>query len=129
GVQARTPMHHQVAAVVIPRLQAYRGKEGVEDLTAAINPISTDEAPLCGLDPGTHLPESIRRKVERCLCESIEELIQRGLITSGDVLAQVLPQLTSGLRAAGVTDPLLRQLYAANYRAFRRRRSLLLLDL
>src|SRR5690606_5868728 len=32
-------------------------------------------------------------------------------------------------RAAGITDPLLRQLDAAIYRSFRRRRSLLLLDL
>ena len=56
-------------------------------------------------------------------------LIERGLITSGDVVAQVLPQLTSGLRAAGTTDPLLRQLYAAILSAFRRRRSLLLLDM
>jgi hypothetical protein len=37
--------------------------------------------------------------------------------------------MTSGLRAAGILDPALRQLYAAIYRAFRRRRSLLLLNL
>ena len=37
--------------------------------------------------------------------------------------------MTSGLHAVGIADPLLRQLYAAIYRAFRRRRSLLLLDL
>jgi hypothetical protein len=51
------------------------------------------------------------------------------LITSGATLARVLPQMTSGLRAAGISDPSLRQLYASIYRAFRRRRSLLLLNL
>lgn len=129
GLQARTPMHHRIAAVVIPRLQAYSGKEGIEDLTPVIQPISVDEAPLCGLDPGKDLPDSIRRKVQRCLDAPVEVLVQRGLIPSGDVLAVVLPQITSGLRAAGIADPSLRQLDATIYRAFRRRRSLLLLDL
>jgi hypothetical protein len=44
-------------------------------------------------------------------------------------LARLLPQITSGIRAAGISDPSLRRLYAAIYRAFRRRRSLLLLNL
>jgi len=37
--------------------------------------------------------------------------------------------MTSGIRAVGITDPSLRLLYASVYQAFRRRRSLLLLDL
>src|SRR5690606_34875505 len=122
-------MHDQVAAVVIPRLQPYPGKEGIEELSPVIQPISAEEAPLCGLGPGEDLPDSIRRKVERCLYAPVEVLVQRGLIPSGDVLAVVLPQLTSGLRAAGIADPSLRQLDATIYRSFRRRRSLLLLDL
>jgi hypothetical protein len=59
----------------------------------------------------------------------VAALVERKLVTSGDALAMVLPQITSGIRAAGVPDPQLRQLYAAIYRAFRRRRSLLLLNL
>jgi hypothetical protein len=129
SVQARTPLYHELAAVVVPRLQAYPGKEGIEDLQAVTGPIAGDESARCGLPTGSELPETIRRKVERCLCESIEVLVERGLITSGDVLATVLPQLTSGLRAAGISDPALRQVYAAIYRAFRRRRSLLLLEM
>jgi hypothetical protein len=127
--QAETPMYHKVAAVIIPRLQRYPGKNGIEDLRPVTESIAESESVHCGLAPGRELPETIRRKIERCLRESIEVLVERGLITSGDVLAKVLPQLTSGLRAAGITDPVLRQLYAATYRAFRQRRSLLLLDL
>lgn len=127
--QAQTPMYHKVAAVALARLQTYSGKEGIEDLAPVTKSVTDGESVHCGLQVGQELPETIRRKIERCLCESIEVLIERGLITSGDVLAEVLPQLSSGLRAAGITDPLLRQLYAAIYRAFRRRRSLLLLDL
>jgi hypothetical protein len=48
---------------------------------------------------------------------------------SGETLARVLPQMISGLRAAGISDQALRQVYGAIYRAFRRRRSLLLLNL
>jgi hypothetical protein len=127
--QARTPMYHKVAAAVVPRLQAYPAKEGIEDLSPVTKPVTDTESALCGLESGRELPDTIRGKIERCLCESIDVLVERGLITSGDVLAEVLPQLTSGLQAAGITDPSLRQPYAAIYRAFRRRRSLLLLDL
>ena len=59
----------------------------------------------------------------------MDVLVERGLITSGETLARVLPQLTAGVRAAGFADPALRRLYAATYAAFRRRRSLLLLNL
>lgn len=127
--QAQTPMYHKVAAAVIPRLQAYPGKEGIEDLSPVTKPVTEKESALCGLDSGRELPDMIHRRIERCLYGSIDVLVERGLISSGDVLAEVLPQLTSGFRAAGITDPSLRQLYAAINRAFRRRRSLLLLDL
>jgi hypothetical protein len=51
------------------------------------------------------------------------------VITSGEVLAALVPQLTAGLAAASFADPRLRGLYTQAYAAFRRRRSLLLLDL
>jgi hypothetical protein len=127
--QAQTPQYHRVAAVVVPRLQVFPGNEGIENLALVTNAITDEESLPCGLQSGHELPGTIRRKIERCLCESIQVLVEHGLITSGDVLAKVLPQLTSGMRAAGFSDPKLRQLYAAVYRAFRRRRSLLLLDL
>ena len=55
--------------------------------------------------------------------------MERGIITSGDTLAQVLPRISAGLGGADIEDAALRRLYAAIYRAFRRRRSLLLLNL
>ncbi|HYW11568.1 MAG TPA: hypothetical protein VE871_06405, partial [Longimicrobium sp.] len=44
-------------------------------------------------------------------------------------LARVIPAITAQVRAEGLPDPELRRLYGAVYQAFRRRRSLLLLDL
>jgi hypothetical protein len=123
------PTFHQLAQAVLPRLNMYPKERGLDDLSASLQPITRDEAASAKLPTGAAVPPSIRRKVERCLCDTTAALVERGVITSSEVLAIVLPQITSGLRAAAIASPTLRQLYAAIYRAFRRRRSLLLLDL
>ena len=128
-MDVRHPTHHEIAKVVIPRLEKLPGRNGIDDIEPLRQPVVKEEAECFGLPEGTPIPESIGRKVERCLNETAEVLVERGLITSGDTLARVLPQTTSGIRAAGIRDPRLRGLYAAIYRAFRRRRSLLLLNL
>jgi hypothetical protein len=127
--QTRKPMFHEVSKVVADRLAGFPRDSGIDDLEPIVRPISDEEANQHRIANAAEIPESIQRKVERCLTETADELIRRGVITSGDTLARVLPQVTSGLRAAGIVDPALRQLYAAVYRAFRRRRSLLLLNL
>jgi hypothetical protein len=127
-LQAGTRLHHEVAAVVAERLRPYPGNGGIEDLEPILRAIADDEAAADSRSRGD-LPEAISRRVERCLCETVDVLVRRGLVPSGDVLADVLPQMTSGLRAAGIADDRLRTLYASIYRAFRRRRSLLLLNL
>lgn len=76
-----------------------------------------------------NLPPSLERKLARCIPLPVGELVARRLLTSGEALAKVLPQVTSEIQAAGFTDPALRQLSGALYQAFRRRRSLLLLNL
>lgn len=123
------PTFHEIAKVVIPRLEKHRADEGLDDVSDLKQPITHSEARTFGVPEDTSVPASIQRKVERCLNETVEVLIERDLITSGDTLASVLPQMTSGIRAAGVRDEQLRQLYSAIYRAFRRRRSLLLFNL
>lgn len=127
--QVMAPTHQEIAACVARRLAKLPQAEGVDDLNELIADIGPEEAALGSLASGTRIPSSIVGKLHRCLRDTVEALVQRGLLTSGEVLAQVLPQLTSGLRAAGISDHALRELYAAIYRAFRRRRSLLLLDL
>lgn len=56
-------------------------------------------------------------------------LVALGVIPSGDVLARVLPQVTAHHVASRIAEPAAAALYARTYSAFRRRRSLLLLDL
>ncbi|MEM6257682.1 MAG: hypothetical protein AAGI37_05160 [Planctomycetota bacterium] len=127
--QAATPVYSDVAQVLATRLMHYPRNQGIENLEPVLVSISDEEVEASGLAADTALPPTMRRRVERCLCDTVQTLIERGLITSGEVLAQVLPQVTSSLRAVGIEDPHLRQVYAAVYRVFRRRRSLLLLDL
>lgn len=114
---------------MIPRLDRHPKDEGLDDIQDIEQDVSADEASASAVPVGTALPPSIRRKIERCLNETVSALVERDVITSGEVIARVLPQVTSGIRAAGISDPTLRPLYAAIYRAFRRRRSLLLLNL
>ncbi len=125
----RGPTFHEIGKIVVSRFEKHAKTEGLDDVSHLKLPISSEESQTFCLPAQSAVPESIQRKVERCLNDTVSELIERGLITSGEILARVLPQLTSGLQAAGISDPSLRHLYAAIYRAFRRRRSLLLFNL
>ncbi len=123
------PTFHVIAGVVAPRLEKHPKDDGLDDIRHLKEAVTEKEAANSGVPEGTSIPPSIQRKVGRCLNETVDGLVDRGLITSGEILAMVLPQMTAGIRVMGITDPTLRQLYSATYRAFRRRRSLLLLNL
>lgn len=124
----RAPLHKDIARIVERRLAAYPAEEGLDNIEPVRQPVSAGES-SGAVPPGTAIPQHIARKIERCMNETTDLLVRRGLIPSGEVLASVLPQMTAGLRSLGIADPTLRGLYAAVYRAFRRRRSLLLLNL
>ena len=123
------PAHYEIARAMMKALQRHPSDLGLDDSEQiALTTIDID-----GAKPGAvakvQVPTSIQTKVARCLNAEADVLVERGIISSSETLAQVLPQLTSGIRAARFTDPALRQLYSSIYQAFRRRRSLLLLDL
>ncbi|MEV7096735.1 hypothetical protein AB0M80_28165 [Amycolatopsis sp. NPDC051045] len=113
---AARPTHAELAAVLAGRLHAYPGDGGLP----ALDPIT---------EPGDVVPAHLLAKTARAVEAPVEELVARGVITSGDVLAAVLPQITAQLMAANVEDERLAALYAQTYAAFRRRRGLLLLGL
>lgn len=123
------PAHCSIGQAVAARLGAYPAGEGLADFSALSVPITEQEATSFSLKPGQSLPESIRVRLERCRRGTIVELIEHGIITSSDTIARVLPVLAAEIRSSELIDPSLRRLYAATYRAFRRRRSLLLLNL
>ena len=126
--EVRGPLVSEVVKeVVIPRLKKFPAKRGLEDLAGVLGEARKGESK--DIPTGTVIAGHIRAKVERCLRAPVDLLVRRGIITSGDALARVLPQMTSSLQALALEDLDLRRLFASIYEAFRQRRSLLLLDL
>ncbi|MEA9585859.1 hypothetical protein VC279_05975 [Xanthomonas sp. WHRI 10064A] len=121
--------HHRIGHAVAARLAAYPPSEGIADFSALSAPINEDEAATFGIEPDQQLPDPVRYRLERCRRGTIAELVDAGIVTSGDTIARVLPVLIAEIRSSELANPTLRCLYAATYRAFRRRRSLLLLNL
>jgi hypothetical protein len=126
---ASIPTHSEVAVVLMQRLQQFPKEAGIANINSVIEPITEEESARFKVPAATKIPERMALKTRRCWEAPIEQLVEHGVIPSGEVLAQVLPQITSQIRAAGITDPDLRRLYGAIYSAFRQRRSLLLLNL
>lgn len=127
--QVAGPEHHLIARAVAKRLCAYPAQSGISDFVDLVAPLTADEAFECAPGGCVAIPAAIQRRVKRCRSGTINELIEHRLITSGDAVARVLPAMTAQLSSSGLRDEALRMLYASTYQAFRRRRSLLLLNL
>jgi hypothetical protein len=120
---AERPTNATLASSVIQRLASLPDGAGIPDLDPVVAPVSLGGSEVVAL------PATLVRKVERALEAPIEELVERRIVPSSEVLARVLPQISSHVAAATFDDDELRDLFARTYAAFRRRRSLLLLDL
>jgi hypothetical protein len=112
------PTRGEMAAVVADRLDAFPADGGVPSIDGIADEVD-----------GHLVPNSVTAKALRALEGTVEELVERRVITSSEMLARVLPQVTASWLAAGIDDPALSVLYGKTYVAFRRRRSLLLLNL
>ncbi|MBT0772995.1 hypothetical protein KIH74_28895 [Kineosporia sp. J2-2] len=132
AVQARImrqPSHARLAQVAAARCALLPADEGVPDVRALLEPVTEDEAAVFGVPAGAVMPTSVARKVRLGTIGSLESLIADGVIPSAEVLAELLPALTGLQVAAAYPDADLGRLMGAAYEAFRRRRSLLLLNL
>ncbi|MEM7802489.1 MAG: hypothetical protein AAF633_25065, partial [Chloroflexota bacterium] len=121
--------YRQIAKMLVARLADFPKDEGIDQYEQILRPISAEEAYQWNLPEETEIPNKHRRKVMLSARDSIVGLIDRGFIKSSESMARVLPQITAEIGASGFGDPDLRQVYASIYRAFRQRRSLLLLNL
>ena len=126
---AGLPTHAELTRVVLNRLQELPDDRGIENIHSVVSPVTEAESVQFKIPMGSDVPDHLAFKVRRCWDAPIEQLVEIGVIPSGEVLAQVLPQITSQVRAAAIADPNLRRLYSATYSAFQQRRSLLLLNL
>ncbi|MFF5301118.1 hypothetical protein ACFY5F_17315 [Streptomyces sp. NPDC013161] len=127
--QAALPSHHALAQVLVGRLAGLSQESGIADLAPVLAPVSDPEERETGLPAGAQLPPVLRRVVEGALSAPVATLVERGVVPSAEVLAELVPRLVAVTTARSYDDPALRTLMAANYRAFRNRRSLLLLNL
>jgi hypothetical protein len=127
--QIANPTSVQVAGVLIERLAALPQDDGLASVQAMLSPVSADEAARHGLKLGQILPASWGDRLVRAWKAPVEALIEKGIIPSGEILARVVPQISGYVLASRIPDTDLRRLYNALYSAFRRRRSLLLLNL
>jgi hypothetical protein len=119
---ATRPTSAQIAAAVAERVAPLPQDGGLAEPSAVLHPVERNG--------GTHaVPSGIVRKVERAREAPVAELVAAAIIPSTEVLATVLPQITSHVAAGAFARPELRDIYAPLYEAFRRRRSLLLLNL
>lgn len=127
--QVAGPSHGRIARVLAERLEALaQPGEGLtrESAAAALQPIATTEQRE-SVPPGTPMPAHLAARLAAVEEAPLATLLGRGVVGSGEVLATLLPQLSGPALATRYTDASARTLYAASYRAFRRRRSLLLL--
>jgi len=124
---AARPSNVELARLVAGRLDDLPADGGLPTLDPVTAPVREGESPV--VPAGTEVPDHLVAKAMRALEAPIDELVERGVIGSAEVLAIVLPQITAQVAAAGLEDTDLRELYQQIYAAFRRRRSLLLLDL
>ncbi|WP_030689440.1 hypothetical protein [Streptomyces globisporus] len=127
--QAALPSHQDLAHLVADRLAGLPQDAGAADVTALVAPVTEAEQRRSGLPAGTPVPPAIRRVVEGARSAPLATLVELGTVPSAEVMAELVPQLVAVETATVYRDGPLRALMAANYRAFRNRRSLLLLDL
>ena len=125
---ARTPTAAELGHAVARRLKDLPQDEGLAEVDRYIDAISAAEAAETGLPEGRSV-EFLRPKLMLALAAPVAKLIELGVITSAEVLGVTIPQITSQVASAGFADIRTRRLYSAIYQAFRRRRSLLLLNL
>jgi len=128
-VEAERPLHHLVAAVLAERLAVQPQDEGVPDLESLIGPLSGEEARKAQCTASAPVPIELAVRAKRCLEAPLDRLVEEGVVTSTEAMARLLPPLTASTRAASIEDAELQRLYASVYSAFRKRRSLLLLNL
>ncbi|WP_217213306.1 hypothetical protein [Streptomyces sp. AC550_RSS872] len=127
--QAALPSHHALAQLMLRRLAELPQDTGITDVPPLLTPVTEREEQETGLPAGAQVPPVIRQVVEAALSAPLGTLVERGVVPSAEVMAELVPQLVATTTARAYGDEALRDLMAANYRAFGNRRSLLLVNL
>lgn len=131
GSRERTAYRlHQYSAVAAP-LYSERARALAERLNAYPSEHHFSAADLETLLTGAHdpVPPVLQKVLQRAQRNLPEYLVAQGLIQSSETLARLLSQQTAAQVASAFVDENMRYLVAQLYSSFRRRRSVLLLNL
>ncbi len=126
---ASAPPHSRLVAIAAERLTAVEQSQGLEHPEAFIGEVTALEAERTGVPAGSVMPAVVPRVIARARSAPIETLLADGTVSSAEVLAELIPRISATVTASAYHDESLARLVAANYRAFRNRRSLLLVNL
>ncbi|GAA1101429.1 transcriptional regulator [Nocardiopsis composta] len=129
AAHAAAPSHRVLGRLLSARLAPLPQATGAPLAAELLGPTSAAEAGAFGVPADRPIPPKLRAITLRCLAAPLDDLVAAGLVPSAEVLAELVPALSAEAEAASAPDPALGRLVAANYRAFRNRRSLLLLNL
>ena len=119
--EAARPAYHLIANNLAERLPV--SDAGLSNIEELLSPISLEGC------EGAAIPTKLCATVRRAQAASIPELIARGVIPSAETMAGLTPQLTALEIGRAYADEDMGLLIAETYKAFSRRRSLLLTDL
>lgn len=126
---AAQPAHRDLARVAAARLEHARQDEGLRTVDAYAVPVTEAEGAAFEVPVAATMPVSVGRALQLARAAPVEDLVADGTVPSSEALAELAPQLTAEAVATAYADPALGRLMGATYAAFRRRRTLLLLDL
>lgn len=127
--QAKLPTKAELASLLAGRLGEASPAEGIDDPASFLTPVTADEERKTGIPEAHPIPDFLDAKLRRSWKTSVENLVESRVVTSGEMLARLVPQLAGEVLAADLPDQDLRRLHSALYQAFQDRRSLLLLNL
>ena len=127
---ATLPDHAEFGPIVIERLNLLPSSIGVTSAQAVevSRPIEISEA-RGRIIAGMEFPRRLRRLIDEARRGTLNELLGLGVVPSAEVLATFGPRIVFATLGRSYNDPDLGAVMGANYEAFRRRRSLLLLNL
>lgn len=125
-----TPLADQRTGIRTTTLVCYdvtRRLAASDPTTGLLPPVLASLLTPCDAGP---VPNSVQVKLEACEMNTVEVLISKGKVPSGEVLADLIPQIVAASTAIGCgNDQELARMTYAFHIAFAKRRSLLLLDL
>lgn len=122
------PLYQTFRQVLKARLERYPEDVGLVDPSTVTGPVSEAESRNT-LSAGAELPPHVQKIASRCVEGTLEDLVKFGVVPSAEVLATLVPQVSAYVESSAFVDDVASALFAANYLAFRKRRSLLLLNL